>query len=232
MVRNWKYYIKAEDIGSLKITNGQYMTGNIIGILVEEKNFINPNRNLVNAKTFDFPVRYKIVRQYTGSNYDDVANDICNGIRELELEGCRAIVTSGGQMGLFHTLMHDTTELLVMASPIEFIHFIRASISRNQYICIVNDLNVRDNVSIMRGINIDEDIIGQCCFTDIDMTVYRGADNKVIQGESMRIGSYIWDVIECPQNYIKDMGCPIYSIVSVTRFIKNAVMQIPYEGGI
>lgn len=232
MVKNWKYYLKAGDIGLLKITNGQYMTGNIIGILIEEKGFIDPEENLVNAKTFSFPVRYKTVRRYTGSNYDDVVNDIRKGLKELELEGCRAIVTSGGQLGLFRNLMHEGTDLLLLSSPLELIHFVRASISRSQYICIVNELSVRENIAIMQALDINEDIMNQCIFTDLEMTLYRDVGNKLVQTDSMIIGSYIWDTIERQKDSVRETKCPIYSIVSVTRFIKNAVMQIPYEGGI
>lgn len=232
MVRNWKYYTKAGDIGKLKITNGQYMTGNILGILVEENDFLNPRGNLVNAKTFDFPVRYKTVRKYTGLNYDDVANDIRNGILELELEGCRAIITSGGQLGAFHDLMHEITELMVLASPLEIIHFVRASIAQSQYLCIVNNLSVEDNIAIMREMDIHEEIIEQCIFADTELAVYRYYDNEVFRGDKRLVGSYIWDSIECPQNSINEVECPVYSIVLLARFIKNAVMQIPYEGGI
>ena len=208
------------------------MTGNMIGILVEEKEFVDPTGNLVNAKTFDFPVRYKPVRQYTGSNYDGVVDDIRKGIKELELEGCRAIVTSGGKLGLFYDLMHDTTNLLVMASPLEFLHFVITSISRSQYICIVNDIGVNDNIAVMHALGINEETERQCIFADMELTVYRDANNEQIQKDSRIIGSYIWDTVERPRNDISEAGCPIYSIVSVTRFVKNAVMQIPYEGGI
>ena len=35
--QNWRYFQKAGDIGELKITEGQFMTGNILGIIAEKK---------------------------------------------------------------------------------------------------------------------------------------------------------------------------------------------------
>lgn len=230
MVKNWKHFGKKSDIGELRISKGQYMTGNILGILIEEKSFSNPNGNLVNAKTFDFPVRYKTVREYTGLNDNEVAEDIGNKISELELEGCRAIVTSGGKMGYFSSFIHEKTDLLVLSTPLEMIEFIGVSISDSLYLCIINDLDIKDNIEILHTIGISNEIVKRCLFADTALSEYRYYDGTPFNGSFQLIGSYLWDCIEEPNPLLKERNCPIFSIVNIANLLKDAVMQIPYEG--
>lgn len=65
MIRNWKYYERGEKIGEIWITRHQYMTGNVMGMLVEPKRIEKPEYHLCNAKSFDFPVRYKVLHTHT-----------------------------------------------------------------------------------------------------------------------------------------------------------------------
>lgn len=232
MVKNWAYRLKKDDIGELHITKGQYMTGNIMGVLVEKEKVVSWEGNLVDAQTFPFPVRYKTVSRITTDNYKAVAADIRNGIQELEKEGCRFIVTTGGRMGYFDELIHKCTNLMAISTPLEILEYASMCISGSKKICIVNDLSLKDNLEIIHALGTSKVILERCVFTDCDFAMYMDGAGVKLDMTETAIGAYIWDSRECCNPVILEKQCPIYSIAVLAGLLRNAVMQIPYEGGI
>lgn len=228
LVKNWKYFEMNDDIGPLKITKGQFMTGNILGIIAEKKEIRDRQGNMMNAKSYNFPVRIKFVENYTGENYDVVAADICEKIAMLEQEGCRFIVTTGGRLGLFDKVIRQGS-LIALTSPIAMIGFATTSIPSYAKICIVNDLSVEENCTVLDALEVSDDIKSKCIFTSLQQEYFYDVQGQSVERD-VCIGAYIWDDREDYHNYIGNCGVPVYSVVKVANFIKNVVTQIPYEG--
>lgn len=232
MVRNWKYYLPGEDIGELQIPKGQYMTGNIMGVLVEKKESITPNSTLTNAYNFDFPVRYKLIEKYCGENLKKISDEIIKKITELETEGCRFIVTTGGQLGRFDALIHETTDLLAVSTPLILSEYAALSLAKDAWICVVNNLSWVDSVEILRLTEISSAVIDRCVFADMELRSYHDSSGNVLNLKETKIGAYLWDSTEDYQVVLKDVCCPVYDMTKIADLLKNAVMQIPYGGGI
>lgn len=228
LVKNWKYFEKNGDIGLLKITEGQFMTGNILGIIAEKKAIQDDKGNMLNAKSYAYPVRIKFVESYNGENYDVVAADIKEKIALLEQEGCRFVVTTGGKLGLFDEVIRQGN-LLSLSSPISILGFVAVSIPSYAKICIVNDLSIEENRGVMDVLGVDNSIRSRCIFTNLQQESFCDLQGRDIE-DKMCIGAYIWDDREDYHNYIKDCNVPVYSTLKIANFMKNVVTQIPYEG--
>lgn len=226
-VRNWRYFGKDEPIGLLKITNGQFMTGNILGIIAEKKEIQNEKGHLLNAKSFDFPVRIKFVESYTGENFDSVAQDIREKLVLLEQEGCRCVITTGGILGVFDKVFHES-ELLALSSPLSMLDFVAVSIASSSKICIVNELSWDENQQILEAIGISDLIKERCIFGDMTLRNIYDCNGTLVCNE--KIGAYVWDSPEDFHDFLHDKTVPIYTAVKIARLMKNVVAQIPYEG--
>ena len=228
MVRNWKYFTKKDEIGLLKITKGQFMTGNIMGIISDKKAITNSEGHLLNAKTYDFPVRIKLVDEYDQNNYPEIARQIHDKICELESEGCRFIITTGEKLGLFDKILHET-QLLVISTPMAAVDLAAVSIASDEKVCIINPLSVDENIAILHELGIEKNNIARCIFTDKDRKGFWDNCGNVIT-ENLSIGSYIWDYREDGSKILAGCGKPIYNMRKLSEFVKNTVLQLPYEG--
>ena len=227
-VKNWRYFDKNEDIGVLKITKGQFMTGNILGIIADKKEILNEEGNMLNAKSYDYPVRMKFVGSYTGDNYKKIEEDILQKIKILEEEGCRFIVTTGGQLGLFTPILNQS-DLLTVSSPLTILPFVATTIASNVKICIINELTVEENREILKVLKIDDDVKKRCIFTNkLQETYYDVRDKKIDHNEC--IGAYIWDDREDYHGYLANVQVPVYNSLKICNLIKNIVAHMPYEG--
>jgi Asp/Glu/hydantoin racemase len=88
------------------LKGGRTFYGEAIGILMLDTSFPRPPGDIGNATTFDFPVRYRIVRGASPQRVvieQDPAllEPFIQGARELEQDGVRAITTSCGFLALF-----------------------------------------------------------------------------------------------------------------------------------
>lgn len=229
IVKNWKYYQKKDDIGLLKITKNQFMTGNIMGIIAEKKVMKNEKNNLLNAKSYNYPVRVKFVEAYNGENYNETVKDIHSNLSLLEQDGCRFVITTGGKLGVFDKEFHKS-DMLTISSPLLFLDFAAISIPSSKVVCIVNELAVEENVQILEIMGFDENMIAKCIFTDLMQERFFDSKKNEIVGAKEIIGAYIWDDREDYHEFLEAHDVPIYSILKVANFIKEVVMQMPYEG--
>lgn len=218
MIRNWKYFSPRGSIGELHIANHQYMTGNMVGILLTGYEHIEDSpRNVCNAKAFDFPVRYKIV------DGADIDNELRLKIKELELEGCRFIATSGGVFGLYYETIRDCTTLPVLATPLQILNFAGLSHAREKKICIINELSSEQNSTVFDALSIDESMRSRCIFID--------AGSESIRDLPKDIGAIVWDQPSRSKQPIA-MNVPVFDMLKLIGMMKRSVAQRPFGGEI
>ena len=227
IIKNWKFYDASDEIGNLAITKHQYMTGNILGLIAEKKMLDCGSGSLYDARTYTFSVRMKLVDRYDGNNYSIVAEQVCKAIKELELEGCRCIISSGGNLGLFNNAFHKSI-LMALSSPLVILDFVLASIQKIKKVCIVTDLDTPDIWRIMQSLRLDA-YVSRCIITSPKLREYYSVQEGTIVS-SGDIGAYIWD-------YSNDIGktgisrnIPIYDIKKLSLLMGMASAQKPYAG--
>ncbi|WP_462316297.1 aspartate/glutamate racemase family protein [Methanobrevibacter sp.] len=230
IVRNWKEYAANENIGELHITENQFMTGNIAGILVEPIKINNIQGSLCDATIYNYPVRYKVLKtELSDESIDDnVLEDVGELIHEMETEGCRFICTTGKLFGLYYKEIVELTELLVIATPLQILEYAENTISENKQICIINDLSLKENLNIIKNIISDDSIMANIVFTNKDFKDYMDSNGAKVT--NLSIGAYIWDYIEDYKLTMKCEDIPIYNMKTLMELVKMSVSQTPYGG--
>lgn len=225
MVRNWKYFEKKADVGELYITQNQFMTGNLVGILMAPDPIEEPKGHLGWASTHSFPVRYKVIDSLYNQSPETIKEEITLKVRELELEGCRSIITSGGAFALYDSHLRNITDLPTLSSPLCILEFAVMSLAPNKMILIFSQRSEEETKSYLNALSIGDEISKRCIIVSNPELINQDyCDIK-------SIGAIIWDSPEfviIPQ--MESM--PVYSMANFALFIKNVVAQEPYEGNI
>ena len=119
--------------------------GQEIGILMLDTVFPRAVGDIGNARTFDFPVCYKVVKDvFSGEKLPRDADDILlqafiTAARELEADGCRAITTSCGFLAGFQRELADAVNIPVFTTTLVLIPMLAPMIGRDKRIGIFTE---------------------------------------------------------------------------------------------
>lgn len=232
MVKNWKYYLQDGDIGDLSITRNQYMTGNIMGVLAEKREMSKLGKNVMNAKTFHYPVRYKILDCITERNRRHTEEQIVKAIAELQQEGCRFIVTTGGRFGLYDSFIRQNADLMVLSTPLAMTEYAVVGIPSTKRVVIASSIGMKETLKIIDELEIGSTVCERLLFCNLSLTDLKDINGKKTEISDTEIGALIWDSIEDYSSVCNDRKVPVFDLVVAANFIKDAVMRIPYQGGI
>lgn len=105
------------------LKGGRAFYGEAIGILVLDTRFPRPPGDIGNATTFDFPVRFKVVRGASPRRVvieqdPDLLKPFLQAALELQEDGVKAITTSCGFLALFQREMAAALEIPVFTSSL------------------------------------------------------------------------------------------------------------------
>lgn len=225
MVRNWKYFEKKADVGELYITQNQFMTGNLVGILMAPDPIKEYKGHLGWATTHSFPVRYKVIDSLYSQNPETIKEEITQKVRELELEGCRSIITSGGAFALYDSHLRNITDLPTLSSPLCVLEFAAMSLAPDKRILIYTQRSDEDENNYLKVLCFAEAIANRCIFINKTDGINQDYCKKNL------VGAIIWDSPEGIN--ISHLACmPVYCMANLALFIRNVVAQEPYEGNI
>lgn len=121
---------------------GQVMGGHAVGILLLEVGYPIIPGNVANASTFNFPVRYKVVKDATIERLlykadPTLAEPIIAAARELQQDGVKAIVGSCGYFGMFQKETAAALDVPVFMSSLLQVPMICRSLKPNQKLGIL-----------------------------------------------------------------------------------------------
>ena len=119
--------------------------GQDIGILMLDTVFPRIVGDIGNARTFDFPVKYRVVKNvFTDKkipkNADDVLLDaFIKAAKDLESEGCKAITTSCGFLAGFQQQLASAVNIPVFTSILMMVPIINTMIGNHKSIGIFTE---------------------------------------------------------------------------------------------
>ncbi len=120
---------------------GRAFYGQPIGVLMSDAVVPRLPGDVGNAFTFDFPVRYRVVRGATWDRYasadPSLLEPFVTGARELEAEGVRAITGSCGFLALFQRELADAVAVPVFASSLIQVPMVARMLRRDQQVGIL-----------------------------------------------------------------------------------------------
>jgi len=129
----------------MQLKGGYTNYGESIGILMLDTRFPRPPGDIGNARSYEFPVRYKIVKKaYTdrimGHSPDpELIVPFVEAARQLEAEGVKAITTSCGFLAPFQKHLAEAVKIPVFASSLLQAPLIHAMIGDDRPIGIFTE---------------------------------------------------------------------------------------------
>lgn len=126
----------------MKLTGGYTNYGQDIGILMLDTVFPRMVGDIGNARTFPFPVRYKVVRgalptRVVEQNDGQLLAAFIEGARELETDGVKAITTSCGFLAVFQRELAAAVGVPVLTSSLLQVPVVEKTLEPGRPIVIV-----------------------------------------------------------------------------------------------
>lgn len=246
---------EADKDQEFSIRKGQVIAGYPIGILLLDVWYPLLPGNVVNASTYKYPVRHKLVpgatqvRMHSGD--PTLLDDLIKAGKELELEGVRAIVGACGYFGHFQPELAAALDVPVFLSSMLQIPWIKAGLKPQQKIGVL----CADAPSLTPG------ILKKCGVADPSVCVIAGLgdepefsailksdrgcfNNKLLRQEVIAaavklvrdnpdIGAILLECSDMPP-YAADVQravrLPVFDFITMINWVHNAVAQQPYYG--
>ncbi|MDO4545545.1 MAG: aspartate/glutamate racemase family protein [Bacillota bacterium] len=241
----------------IDMPKGQNIAGYGIGILhLDDVWYPMVPGNVVNAWTYDFPVRFKAVRGLDTptlhSGDPAVFEKILQAAKDLEREGVRAISAACGFFGHFHRQLADEMDMPVGLSSLVQIPWIRSIMKSHKKIGILtaNAVAVSDELLANCGVDSSDDLViadlrhGEnfsAIMEDRGSFDNAGTRREVVAAaealveENTDIGAILLECSDMPP-YASAVqaatGRPVFDFITLIKWLNNASMQRPYAGWI
>ncbi len=239
---------------TLRIPQGQYIAGHAIGIVHLEVWYPLLPGNVVNATTYPFPVRFK---QLAGATQEKIlradpslADLVIQAGRELQAEGCRALVGACGYFANYQRIVADALEMPVFLSSLLQVPLIHRSLRRGEKIGILcaDAGSLRPAALAACGVTPDIPVAimgledqpefanilysrGQFDYDRLEAEIVGAAQRLVAREPAVKA-----ILLECsdmpPFAYAvqQAMQMPVFDFITMIRWVQSALAQRPYAG--
>ncbi|MBN2285269.1 MAG: aspartate/glutamate racemase family protein [Tissierellales bacterium] len=255
IIRNYGYIGgKGDDNKRFHITKNQWVSGYTIGIMLLDVHYPLLPGNVVNAYTYDFPVRHMWVpganqdRMHSGD--DTLLPALIESAKQLEIEGCRAICGACGYFGHFQERVAEAMDIPVYLSSLVQVPWIKTGLKKSQKIGIL----------CADGHNLTNELFAACGVNDTSMIVSKSAghlpefsalmerrghfDNEILRQELIDlakemveenpdIGAILLECSDMPPYAAAiqaELNLPIFDFITMIKFVHSSVAQKPYYG--
>ncbi len=245
---------KDDDESVFHIKKGQCIAGYTVGILHLDVWYPLLPGNVVNASTYDFPVRMKLIpnsfqpRVHSGD--PTLVDEIIQAGRELESEGVRAICGACGYLGHFQPQVAAALEVPVFLSSLLQVPMISAGLLPGQKVgivcadkptltpevlkacgadparCVVKGLS--DQPQMSHIVNSDQ---GSFDNAALKQEVQDGACTLV--QEHPEVGAILLECSDLPpyaHAVQKAVNLPVFDFVTLIRWVHSATARKPFYG--
>lgn len=111
-------------MSSVSVVPGRPIYGHAVGILMQNDTIVRLPGDVGNGTTFDFPVRYSLVKGVAGNDLKDVGNldriapAYVDAAVELEREGVRMLAAGCGFSSILQPILADAVSIPVLTSSL------------------------------------------------------------------------------------------------------------------
>jgi len=236
------------------IQKGQVISGYPVGIMLLNVWYPLLPGNVVNAYTYDFPVRHRVV---PGSNQErmhkgdlTLLDDLIATGKELEMEGCRAICGACGYFGHFQSQVRDALNVPVFLSSLIQIPWIKSVIRSDQKVGLVcaDKPSLTPDIWESCGANpedcICEEIPRGGEFEAILHSQKGYFNNNAVRDEVVstalkikknysEVGAILLECSDMPPYAAavqRATNLPVFDFITLIKYAHSAVAQRPYYG--
>ena len=233
---------------------GQNIAGHAIGIVHLEVWYPLLPGNVVNATTYDFPVRYKVLREATIPRILDADPGLLDLIieagREFQKEGVRAMVGACGYFANYQREVSAALDIPVFLSSLLQVPMIHRALKPGQRVGILfaDASAVNQNMLEFCGITSEMPIAymgmeeqpefrsileGTGAF-DYDKMEQELVDRaRQLVTEHPDVGAILLECSDMPPfawAIQREVGLPVFDFITMINWIYQGVLQRPYEG--
>jgi len=256
--RQYGYLTPNNDNRFVQSYNCQQVGGYSVGIVyIENINYPIMPGNVVNAYTYDFPVRMKAVPNLTNDrlfNADPtIADDIIATAKHMvEKEGVRAICSACGFFGNFHKQVAAALDVPVAMSSLVQLSWIKNLIKPSQKVGILTANGAALTPELFKNCGVEDfsnivvkDMLQSKEFaTVVNMRGY--FDNGIARDEVVNaalelfegdndIGAILLECSDMPPYAAaiqEATQLPVFDFITLIKWLHNATTQKPYSGWI
>lgn len=249
-------YLEKDDLDqTFSIKKGQVIAGYTIGILLLDVWYPLLPGNVVNASTYKYPVRHKMIPGATQdrvhSGDPTLLDDVIKAGRELENEGVRAIVGACGYLAHFQTKAAAAFHVPTYLSSMVQIPFIKAGLGPHKKIGVLCADGDSLNYELFKKVGIDDPDICVVAglgdkpeFSAILKSDRGSFNNKLLCAEVVNaaeqlvkdhqdIGAILLECSDMPPYAAavqKAVNLPVFDFITMINWVHNSVAQKPYYG--
>jgi hypothetical protein len=239
------------------VQGGRTTYGESIGILMLDTRFPRIPGDIGNGTTFDFPVRFKVVRGASQRRIilesdPSLLQPFVDGARELVADGVRAITTSCGFLALFQKEMAAAVDVPVFTSSLLQAPIVYRMLKPDQKIGILTAHGETLEPRHLRAVGIDDSIpvvVAGSQHTEAFYSVFV-QNGELLDTEAAEAGvvRMARDLVErhpevgafvCEGTNFSSFGPavqaatgrPFFDIITMTRWVHEAVVKRRVLGG-
>jgi hypothetical protein len=234
---------------------GRTIYGEAIGILLLDTRFPRLPGDIGNATTFDFPVRYRVVKGATPQrlvleNDESSIVDFVAAAKELEAEGVRAITTSCGYLTTFQDAIAKEVSVPVFCSSLMLVPMVTRMLAPGKMIGVLTIDSRRLHQETLRAAGITDEpivVMGSEEVPEFYDTYPRGAMEIDPEQVEKAVVGMVQDLLKknpavaaivCEAiNYApyaaavqEATGLPWFDIIDLTNLVYAAVVKKPFAG--
>ncbi len=255
--REYGYLSSLEDNKEIRMKKGQNYAGYSVGILhIDDVYYPLVPGNVVNAYTYDFPVRMMAVPDLDVpgllSGDPNFSKPIIDAAKKLQSEGIRAVSGACGFFGHFQKQVAEALDIPVGLSSMVQINWIKSVMKPGK----------RIGVLTADASSLTEPLLKNCGIEDPSNLIVkdlrhgpqfsailegRGSfDNGVVKNEVVSaalevvennadVGAILLECSDMPPyaSYIqREVGLPVFDFITLIRWLHYATTHKPYSGHI
>ncbi|MBI9091063.1 MAG: aspartate/glutamate racemase family protein [Desulfobacterium sp.] len=230
--------------------------GEAIGILILDATYPCIPGNVGNATTYDFPVRYKVVKGATIERLltqrdPALVQPFIDAARELEAEGVKAITGACGFMALFQQEIRRSVGIPVFMSSLLQVPFIQQIITPGKNVAVItaDATAITPDHFLNVGINPETPLIlagMENCpeFSESVLKEKGSLDSDKIEGEIVGvarqlvqkhpdIGAFLLECSDLPPYaaaVFKETHLPVFDFITMIKHVYTTLTPTPYSG--
>ncbi|MDR1796542.1 MAG: aspartate/glutamate racemase family protein [Clostridiales Family XIII bacterium] len=256
MDREYGYLHQGNDAHFVRGVPRQQVAGFSVGIVyIENIDYTLMPGNVVNACTYDFPVRMRAVENLTNTRLFEadptIMDDILAAARHMvEKEGVRAICSACGFFGNYHRQVAAALDVPVALSSLVQIPMIQATLAPGRKVGILtanaaamtDALYANCGIADTGGLVVEDTLDTEQFSAVVKMTggFDNGAARQEVVGAARKlvardpdIGAILLECSDMPPYAAviqAETGLPVFDFITLIRWMHDAVAQRPYAG--
>ena len=255
--REFGYLSESSEDRVVRMKKGQNYAGYSVGILhIDDVYYPLVPGNVVNACTYDFPVKMKAVPNLDIpgllSGDPSLGEPIVRAAEELEQEGIRAIAGACGFFGFFQKQVAEAIDVPVGMSSLVQASWIKTTLKPGQRIgvltadlasinnrllesCSIEDPELLVIKDLRHGPHFSAILEGRGSFDNGEVKKEVTSAAVELVKENTGIGAILLECSDMPPyaaHVQRAVGLPVFDFITMIRWLHYATTQRPYSGHI